>query len=65
VTIKPISIDDMDGFSIDDSSNRLYWRGREVVTELSLPRWVHWAAVITAISTFAIAIFTAIPVLVR
>ena len=45
MTRKRISMEQLDQFSVDEASNQLYWRDREVVTMISLPWWVNVSAV--------------------
>lgn len=55
MTIRTIQQRELDGLGIDDETNELYWRGRLVVTKMSLPWWVHWGVIVTALGTFVIA----------
>ena len=49
---KTISLDEMDGFQIDEA-NRLYWKGEEIVTltKITLPWWGNVCVIIAAIAT--------------
>ena len=51
-----ISVDELDGFSID-GKNRLYWQGQEVVTTARLPWLVNVAIVVTAVAAVAAALW--------
>lgn len=55
---KTISQDQLDGFSIDDETNQLYWLNKEVMTVISLPWWVQISALAAALSTVALAVVT-------
>ena len=41
---KTISIDQLDGFSVDEETNQLFWQGKSVMTVTSLPWWVQVSA---------------------
>ena len=48
---KTIGLEQLDGFSIDDETNQLYWRGNSVVTVTSLPLWVQISALAGGLGT--------------
>ncbi len=48
---KTISQDQLDGFSVDDKTNQLYWRDRAVMTVVSLPWWVQVSALAGGLGT--------------
>lgn len=60
---RKIGMEDLDGFSIDEETRQLYWRGRAVVTEMSLPWWVQVAAIAASVSTVVIATASVISLL--
>ena len=43
---KTISQDQLVHFSVDEETNQLFWRGRAIVTPISLPMLVQIAAVV-------------------
>lgn len=55
--VKRVSLADLDRLGIDEN-NKLYWDNLPLVTEekITLQKWVNFAIVIGAVSTFAIAI---------
>lgn len=48
---KKISQDQLDGFSVDDETNQLYWQGKAVMTVMSLPWWVQFSALVASLAT--------------
>jgi hypothetical protein len=60
---RQLSLDDMDPMEIDTTTGQLFWHGKQVVTSMSLPAWVHLSALVTAISTAVLAVATIIPIL--
>lgn len=48
---KTISQDQLDGFSVDDDTNQLYWHDRAVMTVVSLPWWVQVSALAGGLGT--------------
>jgi len=57
---KTVTLEQLDNFTVDDKTNELFWRDKPVVTTMSLPWWVHVAAlaggfgaVVSAIATVA------------
>ena len=47
--MKPISLEDLDAFSVDDQ-NRLYWKGNLLQVEYKLSPWQkRWAAVVSGV----------------
>ncbi len=50
---KTISLEQLDQFSVDEQTNQLYWRNKEVVTMISLPWWVNAAAIAVGLSAVA------------
>jgi hypothetical protein len=55
-----ISIDQLDGLSVDDETNQLYWRGRGVMTVTSLPWWVQVSALAGGLGTAVSALVAVI-----
>lgn len=51
-----ISLEQLDQFSVDESTNQLYWRENQVVTVISLPWWVQVSALAGGLGTAAGAI---------
>jgi hypothetical protein len=43
---RTITQDQLDGFSIDEDTNQLFWHDRAIVTPIGLPMWVQIAAVV-------------------
>jgi hypothetical protein len=39
-----ISMEKLDGFSVDEETNQLYWRDKAVVTVFAVPDWAKYAA---------------------
>jgi len=62
---KTISIDQLDGFSIDEENNALFWRGHAVMTVTSLPWWVQVSALAGGLGTAVSAIVAVIGLLHR
>lgn len=60
MAIKKISIDDLDNFAIEEHTNKLYWNGQRVVTQMSLPWWVQASAIVTAVSAGVVAFIEAL-----
>lgn len=56
MAIKTITIDELDGFSVDAQTNELYWHGKKIRTELTLPRWFQPSAFVVTASTLIQAI---------
>jgi hypothetical protein len=56
-TLRKISIDDLDHFQLDEN-NQLYWDGKKVRTEITLPLKMDWAVWIIAVSTLIGAVYT-------
>lgn len=46
-----MSMENLDRFSVDPETNKLYWDGKEVVASMSLPWWVNVSAIATAVFT--------------
>lgn len=57
MTVKKITIDGMDNFGVDEE-NKLYWKGKPVVTkeEITLSKWVNRAIIAGGFSTLALAV---------
>ena len=51
MSIQKIGMEQLDNFSVDEPTNRLYWKGNEVVTEVSLPWWVQVSALAGGLGT--------------
>jgi hypothetical protein len=48
---KTITLDELDGFSVDDETNQLYWHNRAIMTVVSLPWWVQVSALAGGLGT--------------
>ncbi len=48
---KPIALEQLDDFSVDDETNQLFWHGKAVMTVISLPWWVQVAALAGGLGT--------------
>lgn len=55
MTKRPITLEQLDQFSVEDETNQLYWRNKEVVTVVSLPWWVNLSAIAVGLGTAAVA----------
>ena len=51
MSIQKIGMEQLDNFSVDEPTNRLYWKGNEVVTVVSLPWWVQVSALAGGLGT--------------
>lgn len=60
MAVKVIGLGDFRRMAVDTETGRLYWDGKEVVTTMALPWWVHVAAIATAISTVVIAVVSVV-----
>lgn len=59
---RPISLDELDKFGVDQETMQLYWRGKEVILAASLPRWVQWWAIAAAAATVVQAVAAVYPI---
>ena len=58
--LRTITMDELDGFKIDDATGQLYWQDSKVRTRLSLPDWAAAAAVCAATATVIQAVLALI-----
>ena len=51
MSIQKIGMEQLDNFGVDGSTNRLYWKDKEVMTVVSLPWWVQVSALAGGLGT--------------
>lgn len=51
MSIQKIGMEQLDNFSVDEATNRLYWKDKQVMTVVSLPWWVQVSALAGGLGT--------------
>lgn len=58
---RTISQKELDNFEIDDE-NRLYWKGKEIVTTVSLPHYINLSIFVTAGANAVMGVYALIQI---
>lgn len=53
---KPITMEQLDNFSVDERTNQLFWHNKAVMTVVSLPWWVQVSALAGGLGTIISAV---------